>query len=292
MPRNLKDHVLILVEKAISYAKASFPIQTINEVVLMLQDYNQFIINIKKKTGIDLSLYKEAQMKRRLTSLYEKKGYTNFTDYYDHMISNQILFDEFLDRMTINVSEFYRNAKRWEVLQEKIFPKLMNQTKRLKIWSAACSTGEEPYTIAMVLSNFLPLANISILATDIDENAIARAKVGTYSERSLQEVPPAVKEKYFTRDGMFYKVEGAVKKTVTFKKQNLLADAFDQNFDLIVCRNVLIYFTEDAKKVLYHKFSQALRPGGILFVGSTEQIFNPTTYQLETEDTFFYRKQE
>jgi chemotaxis protein methyltransferase CheR len=260
--------------------------------VEMPQDYNQFIINIKQKTGIDLSLYKEGQMKRRLTSLYEKKGFNSFADYYQKMITDQNLFDEFLDRMTINVSEFYRNAKRWEVLQEKIFPKLINQNKRLKIWSAACSTGEEPYTLAMVLSNFMPLSNISILATDIDENAIARAKIGTYPERSLQEVPQLVKEKFFTKDGMFYKIDDAVKNTVSFKKQNLLADRFERNFDLIVCRNVLIYFTEDAKHALYKKFSEALRPGGILFVGSTEQIFNPSTYELETEETFFYRKQQ
>jgi chemotaxis protein methyltransferase CheR len=257
----------------------------------MPQDYHDFIINIKKKTGIDLSLYKEAQMKRRLTSLYEKRGFHSFSEYFTQLTTDSKLFDEFLDRMTINVSEFYRNSKRWEVLQEKIIPKLLSQNKRLKIWSAACSTGEEPYTIAMVLSKFMPLSNISILATDLDVNAIARAKVGTYPERSLQEVPPAVKEKFFTKEGMFYKVDDAIKKTVTFKKQNLLADPFDNNFDLIVCRNVLIYFTEDAKNIVYNKFSQALKPGGILFVGSTEQIFNPTTYQLETEDTFFYRKQ-
>ncbi|KAA0550262.1 protein-glutamate O-methyltransferase CheR [Bacillus sp. BGMRC 2118] len=257
----------------------------------MSQDYEKFIQNIKKKTGIDLSLYKEAQMKRRLTSLYEKKGYKNFDEYYQQMTTNQKLFDEFLDRMTINVSEFYRNGKRWEVLQDKIIPKLLNQNKKLKVWSAACSTGEEPYTIAMLLSNFMPLSSISIHASDLDENAIARAKIGTYPERSLQEVPEEMKKKYFTKDGIFYKIDDAIKKTVTFKKQNLLADPFEQNYDLIVCRNVLIYFTEEAKDTLYKKFSDALRPGGILFVGSTEQIFNPSSYNFETEDTFFYRKQ-
>ncbi len=244
----------------------------------MSQDYIDFIVNIKRKTGIDLSLYKEAQMKRRLTSLYEKRGFQDFKEYFRFMTSDQKLFDEFLDRMTINVSEFYRNAKRWEVLQEKIFPKLLKQNKRPKIWSAACSTGEEPYTLAMVLSHFMALRDISILATDLDENAIARAKAGTYPERSLQEVPNEVKSKFFASDGMFYQVDESIKKTVTFKKQNLLADSFEQNFDLIVCRNVLIYFTEDAKNLVYQKFSEALKPGGILFVGSTEQIFNPSSF--------------
>lgn len=263
-----------------------------NEVAYMIDDYIEFIVNVKKKTGIDLSLYKEAQMKRRLTSLYEKRGYNSFQEYFRIMTSDQKLFDEFLDRMTINVSEFYRNAKRWEVLQRKIFPKLLKNTtnNQLKIWSAACSTGEEPYTLAMILSSFMPMRDISILATDLDENAIARAKIGTYPERSLQEVPNDVKSKFFHQDGIFYKVDDSIKKTVAFKKQNLLADPFEQNFDLIVCRNVMIYFTEEAKSLIYKKFSSALKQDGILFVGSTEQIFDPSKYGLEAEDTFFYRK--
>ncbi|MGG0716696.1 protein-glutamate O-methyltransferase CheR [Robertmurraya massiliosenegalensis] len=256
----------------------------------MAQDYEQFVANIKKKTGIDLSLYKEAQMKRRLTSLYEKRGYHSFNDYYLELKENKTLLDEFLDRMTINVSEFYRNGKRWEVLEKKILPKLLEKNSRLKIWSAACSTGEEPYTIAMIMSKFMPLSGVQILATDIDENAISRAKIGAYPERSLNEVPDDMKRKFFKQDGSFYHLSEKIKKTVSFKKQNLLADPFGGPFDLIVCRNVLIYFTEDAKDILYTKFSGALKEDGIFFVGSTEQIFNPSLYGFETEDTFFYRK--
>ncbi|RIW33149.1 protein-glutamate O-methyltransferase CheR [Bacillus salacetis] len=256
----------------------------------MAYDYGQFTKDIHKKTGINLFLYKEAQMKRRLTSLYEKKGYSNFRDFYTAIEKDRQLLNEFLDRMTINVTEFYRNEKRWAVLNEKIIPRLLNQNKNLKIWSAACSTGEEPYTIAMILSNYLPLSEISIKATDIDDNAIAKAKLGVYPERSLNEVPEAIKKKYFSQDGNFYAVSPEIKNRVTFKKQNLLADHYDPNHDLIVCRNVMIYFTEQAKEEIYHKFSEALRPGGVLFVGSTEQIFNPAKYGLETEDTFFYRK--
>jgi chemotaxis protein methyltransferase CheR len=255
-----------------------------------MNDYQWFIENIKRKTGIDLAQYKEAQMKRRLTSLYEKRGLKNFQEFFQAMEKDEALFHEFLDRMTINVSEFYRNAKRWEVLEKKILPKLFEQNRRLKIWSAACSTGEEPYTVAMILSKYIPLAHVSILATDIDENAIARAKIGLYTERSLQEIPEEMKKKFFKREGMYYQIDEKIKRAVTFKKHNLLADPFGRQFDLIVCRNVLIYFTEEAKQQLYYKFNQALRPGGILFVGSTEQIFNPALYGFEIEDTFFYRK--
>lgn len=257
-----------------------------------MSDYEQFIDGIKKKTGIDLSLYKEAQMKRRLTSLYEKKGYHNFVEFLHVLEKDRDLMNEFLDRMTINVSEFYRNGKRWEVLQNKIFPMLLKSNKRLKIWSAACSTGEEPYSLAMVLSHYLPLSQINVLATDLDENVIQKAKLGLYPERSLAEVPRDVQAKYFEKEGSYYRVKDEVKRTVSFQKHNLLKDPYGQNFDLIVCRNVMIYFTEEAKDQIYQKFSKALRPGGILFVGSTEQIFNPSQYGFEVEDTFFYRKKE
>ncbi|MEK4385419.1 protein-glutamate O-methyltransferase CheR [Solibacillus sp. FSL W7-1464] len=255
-----------------------------------MSDYVQFIDGIKRKTGIDLALYKEAQMKRRLTSLYEKKGYRNFVDFYNALEKDRELMNEFLDRMTINVSEFYRNGKRWEILQNKIFPLLLQSNKRLKIWSAACSTGEEPYSLAMVLSHHLPLSQVNILATDLDENVIQKAKLGLYPERSLAEVPKPVQSKYFVQEGPFYKVKDEIKRTVNFKKHNLLRDPYESNLDLIVCRNVMIYFTEEAKDQIYANFSKALRPGGILFVGSTEQIFNPAKYDFEVEDTFFYRK--
>lgn len=255
-----------------------------------MSDYEQFIEGIKRRTGIDLALYKEAQMKRRLTSLYEKKGYKSFVEFLRAVEADRDLMNEFLDRMTINVSEFYRNGKRWEVLDEKIIPKLLGQNKRLKVWSAACSTGEEPYSLAMALTQHVPLSQIQIQATDLDENAIQKAKNAVYPERSLAEVPPAIKAKHFTQEGAFYRVHDDIKRTVTYKKHNLLKDSYDANFDLIVCRNVMIYFTEEAKDQIYANFSRALRSGGILFVGSTEQIFNPARYGFEVEDTFFYRK--
>lgn len=253
-------------------------------------DYSQFISSIKKLTGIDLSHYKEAQMKRRMISLYEKKGCTSFQEYFKLLLQNKEMLNEFLDRMTINVSEFYRNRNRWDILEKKIFPELLQRTKNPKIWSAACSTGEEPYTIAMILSKFLPLSQVSILATDIDENVLTRARIGIYPERSLNEVPLEMKGKFFRRVGNGYKLSPEIIRTVTFRQHNLLGDSFGGPFDLIVCRNVLIYFTEEAKVMLYHKFSKAMKAGGVFFVGSTEQIFNPGTYGLEPIDTFFYRK--
>ena len=144
-------------------------------------------------------------MKRRLTSLYEKHGFNSFLDFYRGIEKDKDLLYAFLDRMTINVSEFYRNAKRWEVLEKKFLPHLLKRQAKLENWSAACSTGEEPYTIAMVLSKFLPLSEINILATDIDENVnYIMAKIGAYHERSLNEVPENMKTKYFRKDINYY----------------------------------------------------------------------------------------
>lgn len=256
----------------------------------MENDYQIFIHKIKEKTGIDLSLYKEAQMKRRLISLYEQKGFHSFSQFYSQLEADESLMKIFLDRITINVSEFFRNKARWDVLQNKIFPMLLKNTNHLKIWSAACSSGEEPYTISMILSNYLPLSQIHILATDIDEGIIEKAKSGIYTEKSLNEVPIDIKNRFFQKENFLYKIDQEIKKTVTFRKHNLLNDEFEKDMDLIVCRNVLIYFTEEAKTSLYQRFSDALKPGGVLFVGSTEQIFYPEQFGLESIDTFFYRK--
>lgn len=255
-----------------------------------MSDYEQFIQKVKRKTRIDLSLYKEAQMKRRLTSLYRKRGYQNFIEYFDAIDRDRELMDEFLDRMTINVSEFYRNPKRWDVLDRKIIPLLMEESRRLKVWSAACSTGEEPYSLAMVLSKHMPLRDVRIEATDLDEGALERAKVGLYNERAVKDVPRDMLSRYFIKEGTHYQVADEIKRTVTFRQHNLLEDRYGFGYDLIVCRNVMIYFTEEAKDQIYHEFAKALRLGGVLFVGSTEQIFNPERYGFEPIDTFFYQK--
>lgn len=258
---------------------------------MALDEFDLFMQSIYKHTNIDLRKYKRPQMQRRLTALRDKSGYKDFKGYFEALTQDRLLFDEFLDRMTINVSEFFRNPNRWEVVEKRVIPEILARTKKPKIWSAACSTGEEPYTLAMIMSKFMPMSEVKVLATDIDENAIAKAKRGVYHYRSLQFVPEEHTQKHFTQlDNQLYSISDDIKKCVTFKKQNLLEDPFESDFDLIVCRNVIIYFTEDAKEILYHKFSKALKPGGVLFVGSTEQIFNPQSFNFNAYDTFFYQK--
>lgn len=254
------------------------------------QDFALFISRIKEKTAIDLGQYKEAQMKRRLTTLRMKHGYMTFKAYWDALQTSPKLMEEFLDRMTINVSEFWRNPTRWSALEKKFIPELLKDSKGLKIWSAACSTGEEPYTLAMILDRLGVLERATLLATDLDAGVLAKAAKGEYVDRSVKDVPKEYLQTYFTSEADTFTVADKLKKAVRFKQHNLLHDRFEGPFDLIVCRNVMIYFTDEAKQQLYHNFSKALRPGGLLFVGSTEQIFSPAQYNLETVETFFYRR--
>lgn len=254
-------------------------------------DYNSFVNKINDKLGIDLSLYKEAQMKRRLTSLRNKRGFNNFSSYFLALSRDEVLKNEFLDRMTINVSEFYRNPKRWDILRDKILPEIIKEKKNnLKIWSAACSTGEEPYSLAIMLHEHFSNITYSIIATDIDEKVLLKAKEGIYHPSALKDLPAHKKSKYFLFKNNKFRINKDLKASISFKKHDLLKDPYPSNLDLIVCRNVLIYFTDPAKQIIYTRFGEALNPNGFLFVGSTEQIFNPNEFQLTLFDTFFYQK--
>lgn len=255
-------------------------------------DYEQFKSQVYKMTKIDLSSYKEKQMKRRIDSLIARHKYENYEQYIDAIKKDSVLFEEFVNYLTINVSEFWRNPEQWAVLENKILPDLLKESAgSLKIWSAACSTGDEPYSLVMLLSRYMPLNRIKIIATDIDKQVLAKAKVGLYNQKSIQGLPKEFVDKYFTKVGLSnYQISEDIKKCVDFREHNLLNDAYPDRLDLIVCRNVLIYFTEDAKEEIYKKFNSSLRSGGCLFVGSTEQIMNYRELNYSSCHSFFYKK--
>ncbi|CAI6075014.1 CheR family methyltransferase [Cohnella sp. JJ-181] len=253
-------------------------------------DFAQFVNKLRSRTGIDLLQYKEDQMRRRLATFRDRRGYRTFCELYEGMVRDAELYEEFLDRMTINVSEFYRNARRWEVLAQKIVPELTATRGKLRCWSAACSTGDEPYTLSIVLSGLLRRHEYEVLATDIDKGALERAREGVYGAASVREVPKPILDRHFKARGDTYAVSEEIKRSVAFKQHNLLADPYENGFDLIVCRNVLIYFTDEAKDSVFRSFSKSLSQGGYLFIGGTEQVFQPDRYGLETADAFFYRK--
>lgn len=256
----------------------------------MLIDYEGFKQKVYKLTGIDLSSYKERQMRRRIESLIKRNNYDDYDEYFKALTQNTKLYDEFVNYLTINVSEFYRNPGQWDILEKDVLPNLFKQKSSIKIWSAACSTGEEPYSMVMLLSKFMDINSIKIIATDIDDGAVAKAKRGVYVPKSLENLPKEFVTKFFDKEGDSYKIKDIVKKCVEFKKHNLLSDRYIDNCDLIICRNVMIYFTEEAKAEIYQRFRDSLSPFGVLFVGSTEQIIMPQRYKLEPLKTFFYKK--
>lgn len=258
----------------------------------MVWDYELFIQNIYELTTIDLIYYKERQMKRRINSLIARNGFEGYESYYNALVADDELLEQFISYITINVSEFFRNPKQWEVLEKQILPMLHKRHNKLKIWSAACSTGEEPYSLAMLLDHYMLLDNVEILATDIDKDVLSRARQGVYSEKSLENLPKGFKIKYFSvaNDKMLYKIDDKIRNSVIFRRHDLLKDPYPQNCHLIICRNVMIYFTEEAKTKLYKKFHESLHDDGIFFVGSTEQIILPQRYNFEPVETFFYRK--
>ena len=257
----------------------------------MALDYEGFKSSILKMTGIDLSSYKEAQMKRRIDTLIRKHKIEGYDQFVKSIQTDKELFDEFVNYLTINVSEFYRNPDQWELMDKTFIHELRkNYGDNLKIWSAACSTGDEPYSLVMALSKHLPLNKIKIIATDLDKQVIAQAKVGLYSEKSLAGVPKDLKTKYFTKVGNSYQISNEIKSRVEFKEHNLLKDRYPDKCHFIVCRNVLIYFTDEAKEEVYRKFNAALVDKGILFIGSTEQIMNHKDLGYERRNSFYYQK--
>ncbi len=254
-------------------------------------DYENFKKDIYKLTNINLSLYKERQMKRRIETLMTRLGFKNFEDYYQGIKKDEKLLRSFVSYLTINVSEFYRNPNQWEVFEKRMIPYLQkNFGSRLNIWSAACSTGDEPYTIAMILSRYLPLNKIHIHATDIDDDVLQFAKDGFYATRSLERLPKDLLDKHFEKQDGGYQIKDDIKACVEFKKHNLLEDQYPSGMHMIVCRNVVIYFTEEAKDQVYRQFNKALVQGGVLFIGSTEQIIHSKELGFDATDSFFYQK--
>ncbi|MCR5609519.1 MAG: protein-glutamate O-methyltransferase CheR [Lachnospiraceae bacterium] len=258
----------------------------------MYNDYESFKKDIYLLTSINLDKYKERQMKRRIDTLIAKNRITTYSDYVELLKGNKKYLDEFINYLTINVSEFFRNKEQWDILANDVIPYLKkNNRGKIKIWSAACSTGEEPYSVAMLFLEHFSKDKFSIYATDIDKNVLNKAKEGLYISRVIESVPKKYVDKHFHRkeNGM-YIVDDAIKKQVTFAQHDLLKDPYPQGFDLIICRNVVIYFTDNAKEDIFKRFNEALVKNGILFVGNTEQIIHCSAMGYSTFNSFFYKK--
>lgn len=253
-------------------------------------NYEGFKQHVNRLTGMDLASYKENQMKRRIEALIKKNGCRGYDDFLLRLQKDEQLLEAFKTYVTINVTEFYRNPSQWEVLESHILPLLLKKKSHIKIWSAACSTGDEPYSLAMILLRLMPISSIQILATDIDKEVLRKAEQGFYTERHLSNLPERYKHQYMVPVQGGYQMKPEIRRCITFRHHDLLKDPYPKDVDLIICRNVLIYFTDEAKKKIYHQFKESLTDDGILFVGSTEQILMCQEYGMTPCKTFFYQK--
>ncbi len=253
--------------------------------------WDWFINKFELLSKVDLTAYKRPQMERRINSFMRTVNSPNYKEFIDLLNKDQQIYRRFLEHITINVSEFFRNLNHWQVLEKEIIPLLLQEKRSLKIWSAGCSTGEEPYSLAMMIKENRWNFSDRIYATDIDKDVLNKAIRGLYSERAMEGVSTSIRTKFFDHTNEGYQIKDDIKKMVNFQQHNLLRDSFPKDYDLILCRNVVIYFTEETKESLYRKFTDALRKKGVLFIGSTEQIFQAKELGLKSVATFFYQKE-
>ncbi len=255
-------------------------------------EYNYIKQQVLALIGVDLNSYKAPQMQRRLVVYLTRSGHPNWPRFFRAIQHDPAALTQLKNYLTINVSSFFRDIEKYHHLQTTILPELLHQRSSLRIWSAGCSCGQEAYSLAILLTEATgPNQSHYILATDIDSSALARGKAGgPYHVDDLTNVSPILRKQYFTSQADGFWVAEAPRHMVTFRMHNLLADSFAGAFDLIICRNVVIYFESKVKEALYHHFYEALRPGGILFVGGTEIVPKATEIGFSNTAISFYQR--
>lgn len=255
--------------------------------------YTDFQRRIETKTGIKLVDYKPDQMRRRVSMMALRAGYESYGDYFAAMDRDGALLSTFLDKMTINVSELLRNPPRFDDLMRTVLPKHLADSRRpyLNIWSAGCSYGAEAYTLAMLMHERDSHSGDKILGTDIDVEILKRARDPHFTAADMANISVERRLSHFKPVGDKWTVQPHLRSRVSFARHDLLADPYPRaEYDLILCRNVVIYFTDVAKERIYRGFYEALTPGGILFVGGTERLADHRAIGFELVMPFFYRK--
>jgi len=253
-------------------------------------DYTDFCEGVRRLTGIDLAQYKRPQMERRIRSFADRRGIDTLPGYLQSLASDRDALEGFLDRMTINVSQLWRNPDQWDRLAETILPELA-KAGTIRAWSAGSSYGAEAYTLAAICRRVAPGCKVEIRGTDIDGRMVARAREGRFSGDDARTAPAADLDRAFDRDGSGWRAKPELRMMVKFATGDLLRDPVSQGaFDLILCRNVVIYFTEPVRDALHERLAGALRPGGYLMVGSSERVSVPQAFGLAAAHPFIYRK--
>ncbi|MGE5404013.1 MAG: CheR family methyltransferase [Candidatus Saccharibacteria bacterium] len=265
---------------------------------------------IEDKCGITLGEDKAYLIETRLSKLLIDSGLNSFEELYHHIrtSNDQRLVEKVIDAITTHETLWFRDRSPWEIMGEVMLPeyvKMLREGRRFKIriWSAACSTGQEPYSVAMLIDNYLNrngisdvrLSQFEIVATDISTTVLDIARLGRYDSISIQRgLGPEYRDKYFANEGRIWLLDDKIKNAVTFKPFNLQADfGAIGRFDLVLCRYVLIYFSEQLRKSVVNKISRVLENDGVLLIGSSE-IFNDFSENYESrrfnEGTFYQVK--
>lgn len=274
---------------------AAGPLAKKQEKPLPRGDFENFCKGIKELLGVDLSLYKRSQMERRARGLASRNHVETLTEYLKLLREDPALLDKFMERMTITVSQLWRNTDIFTAIQQEVLPHLADTAngRRLKLWSVGCSYGAEPYTLAAVCLELGERLGETpqIQATDINPRMIEQAKLGHFSDEDARDAPRMLLLKYFDRTSGGWTAKPALRGLIHFKAENLFKTRHDP-VDLILFRNVAIHFEREHRDQAHEILADALRPGGVIVLGSTEMIVNPSELGLERVRPFVFRRSE
>lgn len=263
---------------------------------------------LQDQRGFDFTGYRTAMLERRIQKRIYSTNSKNFDDYLEYLTRQPDELDNLIDVFTINVSRFFRNSLAFEYINKIIIPEVFLAKAKahddsIRIWSAGCSFGEEPYSVAILINEFLrkekTSVNLNIFATDIDKKALKRASAGYYDLESIKKVKYGIYKKYFTKEGDRFKISPEIKKMVYFSFYDLLdknhivpPDSVFGGFDIVLCRNVLIYFDLDYQKIILNKLYKSLNQNGYLILGEAEIPLEGFNHKFRRENKCckIYRK--
>jgi chemotaxis methyl-accepting protein methylase len=238
-------------------------------------------------SGFFCAGYKEKCLRRRLAIRMRACGVHRYSEYGELLRGDAVEYERLLNVLTINVSKFFRNIEVWQEVEREVLPALFSDGRpRVRIWSAGSAAGEEPYTIAIMLREYAMkhgledrLARCVIVGTDIDRQVLERARLGEYNEAALSELPLELRDRWFSFDRT-YRLHEEVRRMVRFEPLDLLTDPFPEGQDLVVCRNVMIYFERELQDTLLQRLRDSLAAGGYLVLGKVETIFGPLSREF------------
>src|SRR5512143_3500919 len=248
---------------------------------------------LKRSRGFDFTGYKRASLMRRVSKRMQVVGSEDFQSYIDYLEVHPEEFTLLFNTILINVTSFFRDAAAWDYLRRELVPRLLAEKgseAAVRVWSAGCSSGEEPYSLAMTFCDALGLEafrrRVKIYATDIDEDALVQARQGRYGRKELEPVPPEWRETFFETDARGPVVRADLRRAVVFGRHDLVRDAPISRMDLLVCRNTLMYFNAETQAQVLSRFHFALNESGFLFLGKAEmalasaRLFAPVEMRL------------